>query len=131
MRPDQRDRRLLGLAQQPGNPLLRRHRRAVGWVGEDADRGSREVGRDVLRHALPIGAEQVLGDVADVRGDDDVVKRPEGVIRLDAQGQAREEPICADRSSLRAVIPPAPTRLFRAPMLGGRCGTWVAAAPDS
>ena len=39
------------------------------------------VGRDILCHALPGGAEQVLGDVADVRGDDDVVQRSEGVIR--------------------------------------------------
>jgi hypothetical protein len=32
-----------------------------------------------LCHALPGGAEELLGDVADVRGDDDVVQRPEGV----------------------------------------------------
>src|ERR1700683_5218981 len=60
----------------PATGLLRCHRRAVGGVADHPDRRSREVGRDVLRHARPGGAKALLGDVADMRGDDDVVERP-------------------------------------------------------
>lgn len=62
------------LARDAGLVLLRRHRGAVGRVGDDPDRRPPQVCRDVLRHALPGGAEEVLGDVADVRGDDDAVQ---------------------------------------------------------
>src|SRR5258708_15096274 len=44
------------------------------------DRDSCEVCRHVLRHPLPRGAKEVLGDIAHVWGDDDVVERSEGVI---------------------------------------------------
>src|ERR1700722_11687507 len=59
---------------------LWRHRRTVGRVGHHPDRYSCEVCRHVLCHPRPCGAKEALGDVAHVRGDDDVVERSEGVL---------------------------------------------------
>lgn len=61
--------------------LLRCHRGGARGAGDHPDRRSREVGHDVLGHPSPGGAEVFLGHIPDVRGDDDVVERPERVVR--------------------------------------------------
>src|ERR1700729_511439 len=60
---------------------LRRHRRTVGRVDHHPDGRSREVRGHVLGHPPPRDTKGLLGDITDVRGDDDVVERSEGVVR--------------------------------------------------
>src|SRR5690242_6907741 len=61
--------------------LLRRHRRTVRGIGHDADRRAGQVCRYILRHPLERAAKEVLGNVAHVRRNHDVVERSERMIR--------------------------------------------------
>jgi hypothetical protein len=60
---------------------LRRHRRTVDRVDHHPNWRSREICHHVLRQPLPREAKEPLGDVAHMRCDNDILERPERVVR--------------------------------------------------